>query len=323
MEYPKTLQQAIQYFSDEDACIAEVAQMRWPEGKPVCPKCASSEAHYWISTQRRWKCRKCRHQFSVKQHSIFEDSPIPLSKWLLAMWMIANCRNGVSSYEIHRAIGVTQKSAWFMLHRIRLAMKDRSTTKIGGPDSEVEADETLIGGKISNMTKSRRAEMGGSGSKNFRNKTLVIGAVDRTHGTVRAEIIPSEHEEVMRGTLEKHVKFGSTIYTDGHRGYLHLRWKFNHDSVDHATAEYVRGRVHTNSIESFWALLKRNLAGTYVAVEPEHLSRYLDEQMFRFNSRKRDGQKISDGERFKMLLSDVAGRRLTFAELTNHDTTPF
>src|SRR5437868_3136997 len=148
MKQPKTLQEAIRHFSDEQVCIDTVAAMRWPDGKATCPACAGTE-HYYLATQKRWKCKGCGRQFSVKLNSIFEDSPIPLDKWLCAMWMLANCKNGVSSYEVARAIGVTQKSAWFMLHRIRLAMKDRSADKIGGGGA-CEADETFIGGRVKN-----------------------------------------------------------------------------------------------------------------------------------------------------------------------------
>lgn len=143
MKQPKTLQQAIQHFSDEQTCIDTVAKMRWPEG-PGCPACGHKE-HYYLKTQKRWKCKDCGKQFSVKLGTIFEDSPIGLDKWLLALWMIANCKNGVSSYEVHRAIGVTQKTAWFMLHRIRLAMKSGSIMKLGSEGGPVEADETFVG----------------------------------------------------------------------------------------------------------------------------------------------------------------------------------
>jgi transposase-like protein len=155
---PKTLQAAIKHFSNEQTCIDTVALAKWPDGKPVCPKCGCVE-NYYLATQKRWKCKngKCGKQFSVKVGTIFEDSPLPLEKWMLAMWMLANCKNGVSSWEIHRAIGVTQKSAWFMLHRIRLAMQNGSILKLGGNSGEVEADETFIGGKARNMHKSVKA----------------------------------------------------------------------------------------------------------------------------------------------------------------------
>jgi transposase-like protein len=310
-----TFQQAVAYFRDEEVCIQEVAKLRWPEGKPVCPKCASTEQHYYLKTQKRWKCKACRHQFSVKQGTIFEDSAVPLSKWLLALWMLANCRNGVSSYEVHRAIGVTQKSAWFMLHRLRLAMHDRSGNKLGGAGSECEADETYIGGKMKNMHRKRRADIGGSGGA-IRNKTIVMGALDRTARKVRAEVIPFANREKMDAMVRKHVKFGSTMYTDNHIGYDGLRMRYSHEVINHME-KYVDGKVHTQGIENFWSLLKRGLGGTYIAVEPFHMFRYLDEQVFRYNHRKDENNKpIPDSERFRAALAQISGKRLTFAEVT-------
>jgi transposase-like protein len=311
MKHIKTLQQAIQYFSDEQTCIDAVAAMRWTDGKPTCPSCGKQE-HYYLASQKRWKCKECYKQFSVKQGTIFEDSPIPLNKWLLAMWMLGNCRNGVSSYEVHRAIGVSQKSAWFMLQRIRLAMRPVLPNKLGGDNSEVEADETVIGGKLKNMHKNKKAEFYGSGGA-LRNKTIVMGALDRTARQVRAEVIPFARRDTMDAMVRKNVKFGSTVYTDSHIGYEGLRAKYSHSAVNHMET-YVKGRVHTNGIENFWSLLKRGLNGTYIAVEPFHLHRYVDEQVFRYNNRKRGDEKVSDSERFQLLLSQIVGKRLTWAE---------
>ncbi len=307
----KTLQQAIQHFSDEQVCIDAVAAMRWPDGKPTCPACAKQD-HYYLAKQKRWKCKECWKQFSVKQGTIFEDSPIPLNKWLLAMWMLANCKNGVSSYEIHRAIAVSQKSAWFMLQRIRLAMRQITTTKIGGEGSEVETDETFVGGKLRNMHKDRKAEFFGSGGA-LRNKAIVMGTLDRTARQVRAEVIPYARRDSMQAMVRKNVKFGSTVYTDNHIGYDGLRNRYSHEVINHME-KYVEGRVHTNGIENFWSLLKRGLGGTYISVEPFHLHRYVDEQVFRYNHRKHGEEKVSDGDRFQLLLSQIAGKRLTFAE---------
>src|SRR5258706_14557492 len=311
MNQPKTLQQAIRHFSDEQVCIDAVAAMRWPDGKPVCPACMHTE-HYYLKTQRRWKCKDCGRQFSVKLNTIFEDSPISLDKWLTAMWMLANCKNGVSSYEISRAIGVNQKSAWFMLHRIRLAMKDILPNKLGG-SGECEADETYIGGKVKNMHASRKLkieQMKSSGLKN-ETKTIVAGIIDREKGEVRAEIIPNRERGALDSIIRKNVKFGSTIYTDDWVGYIGLPQKFAHTAINKMEG-YVAGRVHTQGIENFWSLLKRGLSGTYVAVEPAHLSRYLDEQVFRYNNRKNK----KDDDRFNKALSQVSGKRLTYAEVT-------
>jgi transposase-like protein len=311
---PKTLQQAIKHFSDEQTCIDTLAASRWPDGKPVCPACMHTE-HYYLKTQKRWKCKECYKQFSVKLNTIFEDSPIGLDKWMVALWMLANCKNGVSSYEISRAIGVTQKSAWFMLHRIRLAMKVKVPNKLGGTGSEpCEADETFIGGKVKNMHKSRRLEIEQQKGKGLKNesKTLVAGILDRTTGEVRAQIIPNRERKTLDEIVQKYVKFGSTVFTDDHVGYMGLRTRFTHEAINKQLNGYVMGRLHTQGIENFWSLLKRGLSGTYVAVEPEHLAAYVDEQVFRFNNRKNK----DDGDRFAKCLNQVTGRRLTYAEAT-------
>lgn len=313
---PKTLQAAIKHFSDEQVCIDTVARMRWPEG-PACPACGHKE-HYYLKTQKRWKCKSCNRQFSVKLGTIFEDSPIGLDKWLLALWMIANCKNGVSSYEIHRNIGVTQKSAWFMLHRIRLAMKSGSIEKLGGP---VESDETFIGPNRRKMHASKRAKLEAIASMNgekFRaiGKTAVMGMLDRNLRQVRAFVIPDIKRATLQEKVLSNIKGGSEVITDDFPGYRYaLANKYVHQIIDHSRG-YVDGQVHTNGIENFWSLLKRGLRGTYVAVEPFHLDRYIDEQVFRFNNRGSKDKPVNDGERFELLLSQIAGKRLTYAEVT-------
>jgi|SRR5579859_896684 len=316
---PKTLQEAIAHFSDEHNCIAAVAAMRWPDGKATCPACGHKD-HYWLATQKRWKCKECWKQFSVKVGTIFEDSPLPLSKWLLAMWMITNCRNGVSSWEIHRATGVTQKSAWFMMHRIRLSMQDGSTMKLGGEGKEIEADETFIGGKARNMHRDVRArKVSGQGTKNH--QVIVMGMVERG-GKIRTKVIRDRNRITMNTVVKENVKVGSALFTDEHGGYHGLAREYQHEIIDHAT-RYVDGKVHTNGMENFWSLLKRGLGGTYISVEPFHLFRYLDEQMFRYNNRKHEDKKpVSDGERFKRALAHVAGKRVTYKELTGKEYLP-
>jgi transposase-like protein len=317
---PQTLQQAIQYFSDEQTCIDAVALMRWPEG-PQCPYCHFDDAKnpYYIKTAKRWKCRTCRNQFSVKKFTIFEDSPIPLQKWLPAMWMLVNCKNGVSSYEIHRGLGVSQKTAWFMLHRLRVVLKPKTNPgfKLGGEGNAVEVDETFIGGKLKNMHKDRRArfaaENGHTGGST--GKAIVVGMLDRDARQIRAQVVPNVKRETLQTEILKNIKYGSNLYTDNAVRYDNLRWKYIHEVVDHSQ-EYVRGQVHTNGLENFWSLLKRNLKGTYVAVEPFHLERYIDEQVFRYNNRATKDNPLKDSDRFLLALSQVAGKRLTFAELT-------
>jgi transposase-like protein len=315
MAKPKTLQEAIQHFSDEQVCIDAVAAMRWPNGAE-CPACLAKEPYY-LKTQERFKCRECRRQFSVKLGTIFEDSPIPLQKWMPAMWMLANCKNGVSSHEIGRALGITQKSAWFVLHRLRLAMKGYDTgKKLGGKEDggPVEVDEAFFGGKVQNMHKEKRLryvrESGYVGGAS--GKTIVVGLLDRQAREVRAKVVPNVKRETLQAEILSNVKHGSTVYTDQAVPYENLNWKYVHEVVNHAET-YVRGQVHTNGLENFWSLFKRHLRGTYVAVEPFHLDRYLDEQVFRFNNRLKP---MDDYARFEKVLSQVAHKRLTYAELT-------
>jgi transposase-like protein len=268
----------------------------------------------FIKTRRMWECKEAhpKKQFSAKIGTIFEDSPLSLDKWFVVIWMIANCKNGVSSYEVHRAIGVTQKSAWFMLHRIRLAMQAGSLMKAEGT---VEADETFIGGLAKNMHKDRREKAikgtGGAG------KTAVMGILERKGkndtSRVRARVIHNLNKATLQKEIRSVVVPQSTVNTDAWGGYTGLSVDYQHEVIDHAV-EYVRGQVHTNGIENFWSLVKRTVKGTYVSVEPFHLSRYLDEQVFRFNARKGN-----DAERFRSVLSWVTGLRLTYSELTGND----
>jgi transposase-like protein len=309
MNEPTTLIEAIRYFADPDVCLNFMVQLRWPNGV-ACPTCGSLDIRF-IPTRRLWECKSKheRRQFSVKVGTIFEDSPIGLDKWLAAIWMIANDKNGVSSYEVHRAIGVTQKTAWFMLHRIRYAMQDGDFTGMSG---EVEVDETFIGGKARNMHKAKRDEViKGRGTVG---KATVIGLLERDgpkgHSAVRTKVVPNTRRQTLSPEVRKHVIPGSSVYTDAHSAYTGLAFDYTHETVDHAI-EYVRGRVHTNGIENFWSLLKRALKGTYVSVEPFHLFRYLDEETFRFNARETD-----DANRFDGVMKGVTGKRLTYKKLT-------
>jgi transposase-like protein len=312
---PKTLLQAIQLFVDEQICIDSVAAMRWPDG-PLCPYCMGEDRKnpYYLAAQKRWKCRSCRRQFSVKVGTIFEDSPIPLQKWLPALWMLVNDKNGVSSYEIHRSLGVSQKSAWFMLHRLRLVLKNKNIFKLGGNDAgPVEVDETFIGGQKRNMHADKKVRYEARGGAS--GKTIVMGLLDRELRQVRAKVVPNVKRETLQNEVLREVKHGSRVYTDEAIGYDNLRSRFVHDVVNH-TERYVDGQVHTNGIENFWSLLKRTLKGTYVAVEPFHLERYIDEQIFRFNNRGTKDNPLTDSDRFVAALAQVSNRRLTFAELT-------
>jgi transposase-like protein len=312
----KTLSDAIRYFADEQICIDTVAQMRWPDG-PACPKCGSASARqHYLKTQKRWQCRDCGKQYSVKVGTIFEDSALKLDKWLTAMWLLANCKNGISSYEVARDVGVTQKSAWFMLHRIRYAMKNNSLRKMGSTGGPVEVDETFVGGKPKNMHASRRNKLNTALRSWGDHKTAVMGMLDRDTREVRTKVIPTVKREVLQAEILRQVQGGGTVYTDRHVGYDGLKTQqFIHKTVTHLD-EYVRGEVHTQGIENFWSLLKRTLSGTYVAVEPFHLDAYADEQAFRFNNRATKENPLDDQDRFMLAVSQVSGKRLTYAELT-------
>jgi transposase-like protein len=306
---PNTLLEAIKFFDDPDACQGFMVAMRWPDGVIACPNCGRTEPRY-IATRRLFECKEkhAKRQFSVKVGTIFEDSPISLSKWLPALWLIANDKNGISSYELGRALGVTQTTAWFMLHRIRLAMQSDEYNKL---DGIVEVDETFIGGKARFMHKDKRAEkIKGTGGMG---KVAVMGLLDRHgpdgHSVVQTTVVRSRKRAALATEVRKRVKKGSAVMSDALKSYDDLRRDYNHGVIDHAE-KYVDGQVHTNGIENFWSLLKRALKGTYVSVEPFHLFRYLDEEVFRFNNRQ-----INDGERFVRLAHNVIGRRLTFKEL--------
>jgi transposase-like protein len=322
MSEPQSLQEAIQYFSNPDNCVDYLAVRRWPNGV-ICPVCGSDKVSAFNPKRRTWKCGKHhpKREFSIKVGSLCEDSPIGLDKWLTALWLITNCKNGISSCELARDIKVDQKSAWFMLHRIRLAMQDENFgSKLGG---EVEADETFIGGKARNMHRDVHARRITGMGQSFRDKTIVMGVLERG-GQVRTQVIPDRQKETLQPIVRKHVHLGSALFTDEMGGYKGLLGEYEHKIIDHAI-EYVNGRIHTNGLENFWSLLKRALGGTYVSVEPFHLFRYLDEQSFRFNNRATKKQKVTDGDRFSMVVSKLFGKRLTFAELTGKtaDATPF
>jgi transposase-like protein len=310
-EVPQTLVEAIRYFSNPENCLKFIVPLRWPNGI-TCPQCGSTE-HSFISTRCVWKCKAkaCKKQFSCKVGTIMEDSPLGLDKWLTAIWMIANCKNGISSYEIGRALGITQKSAWFLLHRIRLAMQTGTFGKMSG---EIEVDETFIGGKARNMhANKRREKIAGRGSVG---KEIVMGILERG-GKVRTKRIPSTRKKIVQEEVKANVEAGSLVCTDALPSYEGLSAEFIHEAVNHDAGEYVRGMVHTNGMENYWSLLKRALKGTYVSVEPYHLFRYLDEQAFRFNERKHDDDTVKkDGERFVQVTGQIAGKRLTYAKLT-------
>jgi len=307
---PETLLEAIKFFADQDVSLAFVAKLRWPNGV-TCPRCDAGDPSF-LSTRKIWKCKGCKKQFSAKVGTIFEDSPLGLDKWLPALWMVINCKNGISSYEMARDLGVTQKSAWFMNHRIRLAVQEGTFEPMSG---EVEVDETYIGGLARNMHKDKRAEKitgtGGAG------KTAVMGLLERHgsdgHSRVKAKVVPNVRRKTMSPEIRQTVTKGSEVFTDSLPSYNDLSDAYTHLVINHAE-RYVDGKIHTNGMENFWSLLKRSIKGTYVSVEPFHLFRYLDEQSFRFNTRK-----MSDGMRFLRAAVGIIGKRLTYSGLTGKE----
>lgn len=320
-ELPRTLLEAVRYFSDLRVCFQAMIPVKWPDGKPTCPKCGSDNIGF-VASRSLLQCRnkvnekRCGKQFSVKVGTIFEDSPLGLDKWFVAVWCVANMKNGISSCELARALGIRQPSAWFMLHRIRLAMKTPAFRKLNG---EVEGDETFIGGKAANMHKRKReSKIKGRGPVG---KAIVQGLLERTAGDnvsqVRAMTIPTTEGEELQINVLRNVEPQSHFYTDAAPGYMALGWRYYHAAIDHLT-KYVEGRVHVNGLENFWCLLKRTIKGTYVAVAEFHLDRYLDEQTFRFNFRD-----LTDGLRFNRVLASTVGRRVTYRQLTARDDAGF
>jgi transposase-like protein len=304
---PRTLQEAVVYFADADAAFEYATARRWPDGVR-CPLCDTPEPSF-IASRKIWRCKGCKKQFSVRVGTIFEDSPISLGKWYMTIWMLTNCKNGVSSYEIHRAIGVTQKTAWFMLHRVRAAIKAKSfDKKLAGI---VETDECFIGGLFKNMHDSKREEIRAANTPNKRGgigKTIVQAVLERG-GEVRAKVINDLTLDTRLGYLQENAEAGSKLMSDEASDSPQVDAVFEHEFVNHKV-EYVRGDVHCNGVENFWALLQRTLSGTYVSVEPFHLGAYVDEQTFRFNARKDD-----DGGRFLTASAMVPTARLTYKEL--------
>ena len=313
IQFPKTLQQAIKHFANEDVAFDFMKQLRWPNGEVTCPRCGSNKNSF-ISTRKLWTCKECttKKQFTIRVGTILEDSPIPFDKWICAFWLLANAKNGISSYELGKAIGVMQRTGWFMLQRIRLALQNGSIAKMKGT---CEADETYIGAKARYMHKHRRTGVGDAGIK----KTPIQGILERTKGQkasrVVLKVVGTTRRPELCGNVRQYVLAGSTVCTDALMSYDDLSKDYDRQIIDHLVS-YARGTVHTNGLENFWSLLKRSLKGTYVNVEPFHLFRYCDEQAFRFNERK---DKNGDQGRFLKAMRGMIGKRLTYANLTGKD----
>jgi transposase-like protein len=308
-----TLRDAIIYFSDATRCREYMVAQRWPDGVE-CPRCGSEDVLF-LEKYNRWHCR-AKHeapQFTLKTGTVMEDSPIGLEKWLPAFWLLANSKNGISSYELHRALGITQKTAWFMLHRIRVGMEADNSIKMGG-NGPVEIDETFIGPDPRKMHADKKQAR--YKALNARPKVPVMGMLDRELRQIRAKVVPNVKRETLQNEILNQIEAGSTIYTDRATSYDNLAvQEYVHETVNHVE-EYVRGQVHTQGIENFWSLLKRSLRGTYVAVEPFHLDSYVTEQVFRYNNRATKDNPLTDADRFMLAVSQIEGKRLTYAELT-------
>ena len=311
---PKTLREAILFFADYSNCRKAVEAIRWPSGVVSCPTCGAENVTY-LENQRRYKCygKHPKAQFSLKVGTIFEDSAIGLDEWLPALWLLTNCKNGISSYELARALGVTQKTAWFMLSRLRLALQSEHGGKM---DGTVEADETYIGGKGRFMHASKRKRLNMKRGRSLAGKVAVMALLerhDKPNSQVRLHILHSLRKHEVQGIVRANVHGGATVNTDAYHSYTGLIADYTHNVIDHAEA-YVDGEVHTNNCENFWSLLKRAIRGTYVSVEPFHLFRYLDEQSFRFNNRKG-----TDAMRFALALKGIINKRLTYSALTGSE----
>jgi transposase-like protein len=302
-----TLQEAFEHFAIPQNAIDYMIRLRWPDGAVTCPNCGSTSVT-WMPTRSLFQCKTNhpRKQFSVKVGTIFEDSPISLGKWLVVAWMLGNCRNGISSHEVARTIGITQKSAWFMLHRLRTAAQEDDYKE--PLFDEVECDETYVGGKTKFKHARRIAQLPRKPS--IHDLIPVMGILQRG-GAVRAMVVKNHKRVNLHAEIRKHVAPGSTLYTDDMHSYRGLP-DYAHHYVDHLT-KYVSGRVHTNGLENFWSLLKRCIKGTYIQVNPEHLQGYVAEQVFRFNTRKR--LNVTEEQRFAKLLTGTTGKRLTYQEL--------
>lgn len=304
-DFPQTFHDAVKYFAEPQRAHDFMMSLRWPDGVH-CPRCDSDKVGF-IATRKVWECKCCKtkKQFTIKVGTLMEDSPIALEKWLCAIWLMCNSKNGVSSYEIHRHLGVTQKSAWFMMHRIRLALHTGSFKMSG----DVESDETFVGGRDRFRHPAKKKRVSG-----WKGKTPVQGLLERGEGDkasrVKLTVLKTTRNHEVQGNVYEYVLKGSNVYTDALRSYIGLSKSYSHESIDHAEC-YAKGKVHTNGLENFWSLLKRSIKGTYISIEPTHLFRYLDEQAFRYNERKE-----SDSGRFLKAMRGTIGKSLSYVDLT-------
>jgi transposase-like protein len=294
-------------FTDPMVAASYLESIRWPDG-PVCPHCGVQDPkHYLLKSETRklWKCRACRKQFTVTVGTIFEGSHIPLQKWLLAFYLLCSSKKGMSAHQLHRMLGVTYKSAWFMAHRIRYAMEQPPFAR--PLEGVVEADETYVGGKERNRKRQDKQKKTGRGT----DKTPVVALVERG-GEVRSFRMANVTGLELKGAIRRNVSREARIMTDSFKSYRGLSKEFaSHEYVSHSDGEYVRGDVHTNTAENYFSILKRGVNGTYHHVSEAHLPRYLAEFDFRYNNRIALG--VTDAERTRRALAGVVGKRLTYA----------
>lgn len=296
-----SLAELIQAFPDDQACIDHFRAIRWKSGA-FCPYCKSTKV-YDFADKRTHKCGTCRQRFSIKVGTIFEDSNVPFKKWFIAIWMITSHRKGISSAQLARDIKVTQKTAWFMLHRLREAARTKSFSRPLGGD--VEADGTYLGGKERNKHAHKRSKTG----KGTTGKTHVFGLLERG-GVMRAMKIEPAHAKDVRKAITDNVFPGSTLHTDDWRGYKGLDRRYDHQKVRHTVGQYVRDKLyHTNGIEGAWGLFKRQVFGIHHWISTKHTDRYLDEFSWRYTLRQ-----MEEGERVNAFLGRVSGR-LTYKAL--------
>ena len=296
-----SLMQMMETFSDEQVCIDHLRAIRWKDGA-YCPYCGSTKV-YHFSDGRTHKCGDCRQRFSIKVGTIFEDTKLPLRKWFMAIWMVTSHTKGIASTQLAKDLKITQKSAWFLLHRLRHAARTKSFNK--PLEGIIEADETYIGGK----EKNKHAHKKTPGSQGGANKKVVMGIMER-NGELRATTILNADAKTLKAQIEANVAPGSNVMTDEHRGYTGIGDKFHHHTVNHSIGQYVKHYfIHTNGLENAWSLFKRKIDGIHHWVSGEHLDRYLCEFTFRHNRRK-----MGEGQRVNALLGQVEGR-LTYKAL--------